>query len=96
MESGAQCCGQCHSNQSACTYVDHPSGLCTCRENLLNLRKVTSLERRVRVGSWVAMTVLLLLTACFIIRELLVDCLPRFPITDFLMITLVAWTTEIV
>ena len=83
MESGrdlAQGCGQCHSNQSACTYLDdHPTnGVCTCRENLLNLRKVASLERRVRVGSWVAMLVLLLLTACFVIRELLVDCFPHF------------------
>jgi len=76
IESGrdlAQGCGQCHSNQSASTYLDHPSGVCTCRENLLNLRKVASLERRVRVGSWVAMMVLLLLTACFVIREFCMD-----------------------
>ncbi|KAF8741049.1 hypothetical protein AX14_005953 [Amanita brunnescens Koide BX004] len=66
MESGmdlTQYCSQCHS---ACSYLDHPSGVCTCRENL---HKVTSLERRVRVGSWVAMMVLILLTACFVIRE---------------------------
>ena len=97
MESGrdlAQSCGQCHLNQSACTYLDHPSGVCTCRENVLSLRKVASLERRVRIGSWVAMMVLLLLTVCFVIRELLVDCLPHS--TDFLTITLVAWMTEIV
>lgn len=72
--NSAQCCDQCHTKQSFCTSLDHHSGVCICsRENSLYQRKVTSLERRVRVGGWVAMMVLILLAACFVIRELLVN-----------------------
>jgi hypothetical protein len=68
--SDMQCCD---TEQSFCTRQDHHSGACICPENSPYQRKVTSLERRVRVGGWVAMMVLLLLTACFVIRELLVN-----------------------
>jgi len=68
--NGTQCCGQCPMKPSFCTRLDHHSDV---RENSHYQRKMTSLERRVRIGGWVAMMVLLLLTACFVIRELLVN-----------------------
>ncbi|KAF8635676.1 hypothetical protein AX15_000302 [Amanita polypyramis BW_CC] len=74
---------QCRLNQaietptcnSWCSHSHHRSDLCACceyGESSLYQCRVMSLKRRLRIGSWVSMMVILLLAACFIVRELLV------------------------